>query len=162
MFPGCLRLVAESYIENNKPDIIHTNVAYLDSNGQITRLIRVPRQSRFFFYRGAWHVVAPTLFYKSSLFRAVGGVDRKYHLSMDLYLWMRMMKAGARVAHVPYYLGGFRWHKSSKTVMSLSTRRTREGWEESDIFKTNLPSSNRAKRRLWRWASRGYILLRKH
>jgi glycosyltransferase involved in cell wall biosynthesis len=156
LFPECLNKISQMYISQNKPDLIHTNVCYIDSEGRITRFIRVPRQSRFFFFRGVWHVVAPTLFYKSSLFRSVGGVDRRYHLSMDLDLWMRMMKAGAKVAHISEYLGGYRWHQSAKTVISLKTRSSYENTETDEIFKKHLLGSKLIGRFLWRWLCKVY------
>jgi len=150
LLPGCLEKVACAYLAQDKPDLIHTNVCYIDAQSRITRFSRVPRQGRFLFFRGAWHVVAPTLFYKSSLFKAVGGVDKKYHLCMDLDLWMRMMNAGARVTHLPYYLGGYRWHDSSKTAISLAGRQTCENSEASEIYMTMLPKSSLTNRRFWR------------
>jgi glycosyltransferase involved in cell wall biosynthesis len=150
LLPGCLEKVACAYLDQDKPDLIHTNVCYIDSQGRITRFSRVPRQGQFLFWRGTWHVVAPTLFYKSSLFHAVGGVNKAYHLSMDLDLWMKMMKAGARVAHLPCYLGGYRWHSSSKTAISLATRNTRENAEASLIYKTMLPRLSLTRRLFWR------------
>ena len=83
-FPGCLKSVAECYLKKGKPDLIHTNIAYIDLESRITRFIRVPRQSRFFFFKGAWHGTAPAIFFKTSLFREGGGLNKKYNLSMDL------------------------------------------------------------------------------
>ena len=150
LFPGCLKAVADCYLKNSKPDIIHTNVAYIDSGSRITSFVRVPRQSRFFFFRGVWHGAAPTIFYKTSLFRDIGGLNRKYYLSMDVDIWVRMMKTGAKVAHIPRYLGGFRWHDSAKTVQSLRRRNTQENLETTEILDANLSRSNQARRAFWR------------
>jgi glycosyltransferase involved in cell wall biosynthesis len=150
LFPGCLAAVAKCYLKNNRPDIIHTNVAYIDAETRITRYVRVPRQSRFFFFRGVWHGAAPSIFFKTSLVRAVGGLDRNLHLSMDLDLWMKMMKAGAKAAHVPEYLGGFRQHASSKTVVSIISRKTFENPETARILDGNLSGSTILKRMFWR------------
>ena len=150
LFPGCLKAVADCYLKNGRPDLIHTNVAYIDSESRISRFIRVPCQSRFFFFRGVWHGAAPSIFYRTSLFGDVGGLNRKYYLSMDVDIWVRLMKTEARVAHIPRYLGGFRWHDSAKTVQSLKTRKAQENSETTEILNANLPRSNQSRRAFWR------------
>jgi len=159
LFPGCLEAVAARYLKNNKPDIIHTNVAYIDGETRISRFIRVPCQSRFFFFRGVWHGAAPSIFFKTSLMRAVGGLDKKLHLSMDLDIWMRMMEAGARVTHVPEYLGGFRRHESSKTVISLNSRKTCENSETTRILDGHIRGSTISRRVFWRRIYKLYQVL---
>lgn len=150
LFPGCLKAVADCYLKNGRPDLIHTNVAYIDAGSRIIRLVRVSCQSRFFFFRGVWHGCAPSIFFKTSSLRDVGGVNKNLQLSMDLDVWVRMMKAGARVVHVPQYLGGFRWHDTAKTVQSLRSRNTQENSETTSILDSNLPRSNPFKRAFWR------------
>ena len=159
LFPGCLNSVAECYLKKGKPDIIHTNVCYIDSGSRTTRFIRVPRQSRFFFFRGVWHVAAPTLFYKSSLFRGVGGLDFRYHLCMDLDLWVRMIKAGARIEHVKEYLGGYRWHASSKSTVASKKGSVRSHPEAVDIFSNYVPNYSPRKLRFWRLIYKSYQMV---
>ncbi len=159
LFPGCLEAVAECYLIQNQPDIIHTNVAYIDAETRITRFIRVPRQSRFFFFRGVWHGAAPSIFFKTSLMQAVGGLDKNLHLSMDIDIWMKMMKAGARVAHIPEYLGGFRQHETSKTVVSKNSRKTCENSETTRILNGNIQGSTIPRREFWRRIYKLYQVL---
>ena len=159
LFPGCLEAVARCYTQANHPDLIHANIAYLDERGRITRLIRVPRQSRFFFFRGVWHGCAPSIFFGASLFRAVGGLNADFNLSMDVDIWMRVMKAGARVVHIPRYLGGFRWHGAGKSTQSLRSRTTRENMETTRILNQGIPGSTPRKRELWRKVYQIYQVL---
>jgi glycosyltransferase involved in cell wall biosynthesis len=159
LFPGCLQAAADCYQAHNAPDIIHTNIAYIDSQSRISRFIRVPQQSRFFFFRGVWHASAPSIFFKTALFRNVGGLDKTYHLSMDVDIWVRMLKAGAKVAHIPCYLGGFRWHDCAKTVQSLKTRSTQENHETKRIFNSQLAGSSPAQRAFWRKIYKIYQLI---
>lgn len=159
LFPGCLEAVARCYIQANHPDLIHANIAYLDERGRITRLIRVPRQSRFFFFHGVWHGCAPCVFFGASLFRAVGGLNSDFDLSMDVDIWMRMMKAGARVVHIPRYLGGFRWHGASRSTQSLRSRTTRENVETTRILNQGIPGSTPRKREFWRKVYKVYQVL---
>jgi len=160
LFPGCLRAIGTCYLASQRPDIMHANAAYIDSQGMITRLIRIPRQSRFFFFRGIWHVTAPVVFFKSSLFADVGGLNTGYHQAMDLDLWARMIEAGARVAYVPQYLGAFRWHKHSKSFLNFIARPGKgENPEVREIFKVYLPRSSPTSRRAWSYVYKAYQVL---
>ena len=42
LLSDCLSKVAYRYINNGKPELIHTNFLYMDQNGIITRMIRIP------------------------------------------------------------------------------------------------------------------------
>lgn len=80
-------------------------------------------------------------------------------LSMDLDLWMRMMHEGARVVHIPKYLGIFRWHESSKTIVSLESRKTKENPETTVILNTSLKNSSPSKREIWRYVYKLYQII---
>lgn len=159
LFPGCLRAVANAYVKQGEPDIIHSNVAYLDSDGRVIRLIRTPTQNHFFCNRGVWYAQAPSIFFKCETFRDIGGLNKNYHLSMDFDVWMRMMKAGAKVAHVPRYLGGFRWHQLSKTVQFLKQGGTCVNTEADEICRRQLPRLTRPQRIFWKYILKAYRLL---
>jgi len=150
LFPGCLNRIARCCQRKKDSDIITGNVVYIDSDGKITRFIRVPPPKRFFFYRGVWYAQAPVIFFRSKLFRKVGGLNLKYHLCMDLDIWTRMMNANAQVAHVKEYMGGYRWHKQAKSVVAKDKRRY--GWskEGTEIRKLYVPSLSLFESWCWR------------
>jgi len=152
LFPASLEVIAKCYVKKDEPEIIHAWGVYINHGGKITRLIRVPRQKRFFFFAGIWVVPAPTVFFKASSIWKVGGLDVRLRLSMDLDLWVRMMKARARVEIVHKYLGAFRWHSSSKTSISLKEKGSRklENPESSKILDEVLPNFPERRRRRWR------------
>ena len=161
LFSSCLEAIADSYVKNAEPDIIHAWGVYIDEKGKITRLMRVPRQSQFFFSKGMWVVPAPTVFFKACSFWKVGGVDVGLHLSMDLDLWVRMVKAGARVEQVPGYFGAFRRHNSSKTSISIKEKGSKrlEDPEIREIFDKALPHFPETRRRRWKIWWRLYQLV---
>lgn len=159
LLPGSLQTVAEYYGKCNQPDIITGNVVYIDDKGRITRFLRLPRQSRFFFFRGVWHASAPAIFFKSSLFQSVGGVHVHYHLCMDFDLWMRMMNKGARIVHTPRFLGGYRWHHEAKTAQYLAARTSKIPPERERICRENLREYSERKVLFWRKIYKLYQLL---
>lgn len=152
LLPGCLQEIAKYYSKKNKPDLIHANWVYINQDGIVTRLIRVPRQTRFFMYRGVWSIPQPAAFYKASLLKKIDYLDPQYQVGMDLDIWMRTMKAGARVAHLTKYLGAFRWHQNSKN--SFLVRNQKHYYEEhpeaTKIFNTELAISSKINRQMWR------------
>lgn len=159
LLPGCLEAIANCYLNEKQPDIIHSNVAYIDSETSVTRLVRVPRQSRFFFFRGVWHGAAPSIFFKTAHLRLVGGLDKNLHLSMDLDIWMKMIQARAKISHVPEYLGGYRWHDNSKSTIAINSRKTCENSETTQILEEHLNGSTIPKRVFWRKIYKLYQIL---
>lgn len=151
LFPHCLENIAACYIKKNQPDIIHAWGVYIDAAGKITRLMRVPRQSRFFFFKGSWVAPSPTIFFRASLFRKIGGLDTRYRLSMDLDMWVKMMRANAKVALVPKYLGAFRWSSLNKTSVSISGKavKSQENPETRQILNKALHGFPETRRRCW-------------
>lgn len=161
LLPGCLKEVAYAYINNGRPELIHTNFLYMDQDGAITRMIRNPLQTKFFMYRGVWSVSAPTSFFSSHLFRKTGYLNSKYHSSMDFDIWLRMIKSGARVHHIRKYLGAFRWHEASKSSIGLSSSNEQKDTRtEADIIlDLELPGLSQRSRRFWRIIWKAYQLI---
>lgn len=159
LLPGCLQRIAEQYVLSGYPDILTGNVIYIDKEGKITRYVRLPRQSRFLFFRGVWHASAPAVFFKASLFRSVGGVNLDYHLCMDFDLWMKMMVRDARVMHTPRFLGGYRWHYEAKTAQYLAARTSKISPERERICRENLRGYSERKVLFWRKIYKLYQLL---
>lgn len=57
----------------------------------------------------------PATFFRRALFERVGGLDESLHFALDYDLWVRMLLAGGRFAHVPQVWATFRLHPTSKT-----------------------------------------------
>lgn len=161
LLPGCLYQVARYYEERGKPDLIHANGVYIDQDSKVTRAVRVPRQTELFMYRGVWFALAPAVFFRADLMRQVGYLDEQYHLSMDVDIWMKMIKSGGRIMHIPQYLGAFRWHDTSKTTVAIRARRNRmqENPETKRIFDAALPLIPQRRRQFWRRLWKVYQLL---
>ena len=159
LLPGCLREVAYRYINNRMPDLIHTNFIYMDHDGIITRMIRIPMQTKFFMYRGVWSVSVPSAFFSAHLLRSVGYLNPDYHISMDFDIWMRMIKAGARVCYIPEYLGAFRWHNASKSSSELLSFNNLNYSEFDRIADVALPGTSKRSRWMWRIIWKIYQLI---
>ena len=152
LLPNCLHEVAKNYLKNNKPELIHSNCVYINEDGLIIKLIRIPKQTRFFVFRGVWSMPAPAVFFKASFLKKVGYLNMEYHLSMDLDICMRIIKAGGRISYIPKYLGAYRWHATSKTSIDISNRKKKniENYETKLIYNSTLPGSTESSRKLWK------------
>lgn len=62
-----------------------------------------------FFYQ-------PEVFFPSSVYRAVGGVDPGLHFAMDYDLWIRLALAGTEIVVLDRELATFRKHPEQKTA----------------------------------------------
>jgi glycosyltransferase involved in cell wall biosynthesis len=160
LLPGCLQEVVKNYLENGKPELIHTNFLYMTQNGLITKMIRIPRQTRFFMYRGVWSVSAPSAFFSADLVQKLGFLNPLYKMSMDLDLWLRMIQAGAKVLYIPKYLGAFRLHETSKTFIKLSSERPEDIFNEQNyIYDIALPKTTKRSRLIWRMVWKVYQVI---
>jgi len=158
LFPRCLEVVAKRY-EAAKAGIITANVLWMDQDGIITRCINVPKQSEFFFWRGVWHASAPCILFTRELFDGIGGLDTSFRLSMDVDMWFKMMAHHPHIEHIKQYLGGFRLHDTSKSMISHKQDRPLGVNEETAAVHTAHGISKR-KRDRWRTVYRVWRTLR--
>ncbi len=152
LLPGCLHQIAKCYRERGKPDLIHANCIYVDQEGKIIRAVRVPKQTLFFLQRGVWYATAPAVFFSAEALKQVGYLNPELKLSMDLDIWVRTMLAGAKVVHIPRYMGAFRYHAASKSTIALHSRTSslQENPETTLIFDGAFKGSNSVRRINWR------------
>jgi Glycosyl transferase family 2 len=114
LLPGALRFVGEFFALHPNVDVIYGHRVIVDDEGQeVGRWILPPHDTEVMKYHD-W-VPQETLFWRSALYRAVGGIDRAFQFAMDWDLVLRFINAGARFQRVPYSLGCFRVHDRQKT-----------------------------------------------
>ena len=114
LMPGALSFVARYFAAHPDIDVIYGHRIVVDENAaEVGRWI-LPRHDakaiRYFDY-----VPQETLFWRRSIYEAVGGVNPAFHFAMDWDLLLRFIAAGARFSRVPYFLACFRVHASQKT-----------------------------------------------
>jgi GT2 family glycosyltransferase len=90
---------------------------YVDDEGRVIFSSRAGRWAARSIGFGPNLVPQPGSLMRLSDVRAVGGVDERLTLSMDLDLFLRLRRRGRMVA-VPQTLASFRWHPDSVTVQS--------------------------------------------
>ena len=65
--------------------------------------------------RADFHLIQPPMFWRSDLWRRTGGLDERYHFSMDTEWCNRALALGARVDRTDEVLARFSLHPGAKT-----------------------------------------------
>ena len=114
LMDGALRFVGDYFATHDSVDVIYGHRLVIDEDGrEVGRWILPPHESEAI--RNFDYVPQETLFWRKSLYEAVGGIDQSFQFAMDWDLLLRFIKAGARFSRVPYFLACFRVHSKQKT-----------------------------------------------
>ena len=122
LLPGVLQRVktlirsTTTTSDYDSPQWIAGNTVYIDKNGRGLDA-RWNRRWHPFLYKHlpVW-TGGPSAFFRRELFERTGGFDTSLKYVMDLDLWTRMARAGARYEVVDFPVWGFRWHEGSLTA----------------------------------------------
>ena len=97
-------------------DWIAGNTVYIDKDGKGLD-VRWNRRWHPFLYRHmpVW-TGGPSAFFNKELFEKIGGFDTSLRFVMDIDLWTRMARVGAKYEVVDFPVWGFRWHQGSLTA----------------------------------------------
>lgn len=117
LLPDALRRVLSAIRKHPDQHWFAGNTVFVDNNLRACnamlglgrfwpRLLRVP----------LWMCVnGPSSIFSRELLHQAGGIDENLHYVMDIDLWMKFERIGARLVEVPGYIWGFRVHDASKT-----------------------------------------------
>ncbi|USN99338.1 MAG: glycosyltransferase [Phycisphaeraceae bacterium] len=125
LLPGTLAAVRDAFDRDPGLGVVTGYTVVVDAENQIIDLRRrmpdSPRMARLGYLRSK----QPSVFFRRSLFEAVGGLDESLECVLDTDLWLKMMRAGARWGGLPRYLSAERRHGEMKGVV-LTERYGRE------------------------------------
>lgn len=112
--PGALNYVGEFFARNPDVDVVYGHRIIIDDKGrEIGRWVLPPhdnKANRFFDY-----IPQETMFWRKSLYEAVGGIDPNLQFTMDWDLILKFQAHGAKFVRLPYFLGCFRAHGDQKS-----------------------------------------------
>lgn len=120
LLPGALHFVARYFHRNPHVSVLYGNRILINAEGlEIGRWILPKHDDEIL--RWIDYVPQETLFWRRSLWEAVGGLDESLQFALDWNLLLRFQKAGAQFAHVPEFLGAFRVHSQQKTSTHINS-----------------------------------------
>ncbi len=116
--PGALEFVAQYFRDHPEVDMVYSHRVIVDGDNKVTGHWILPEHSDWYMQR--WdYIPQETCFWRRSIYEKVGGIDRTYKFALDFDLFVRFMRAGARIQRVDRFLGAFRVHGVSKTSSEL-------------------------------------------
>jgi hypothetical protein len=87
---------------------------WIDWEGNYLRAKKEIGFNRFVFLHDHNYIPQPSMFWRRSLYEAVGGLDPAFDLAMDADLWERF-SGHTRIGHIPRYLSCMRYYPQQKT-----------------------------------------------
>lgn len=119
LLPHAVDSVARAARAHPTAVLFHGDVVRIDAEGTrigTTRSMNIDYET---MRRGDGRTVQPGSFYRSWAVREVGGLDSKFHLLMDVDLWIRLLSKGPAV-RIPEELAQFRVHAAAKSSAAPS------------------------------------------
>ena len=114
LLPGALDTVAEFFHEHPHVMAAYGDALWIDGEGRFLRAKKEMGFNRFVFLHDHNYIPQPSMFWRSSLYEAAGGLDPDFHLAMDADLWERFSLLGP-IARIPRYLSCMRYYPEQKT-----------------------------------------------
>lgn len=118
---GSLHYIAQYFIDHPDVDVVYGHRIIINEKDQeIGRWVLAPHNSHALTY--ADFIPQETLFWRRRIWEKAGGrIDESFRFAMDWDLILRFMKAGAKFARLPRFLGAFRVHTEQKTSATMSS-----------------------------------------
>jgi glycosyltransferase involved in cell wall biosynthesis len=114
LLPGALHAVGRYFAEHPHILAAYGDALWIDDRGALLRPKKEIPFNRFIFLYDHNYVPQPSMFWRRSLYDAVGGLNRRFNLAMDGDLWARFSQCD-RIAHIDRYLSCMRWYPAQKT-----------------------------------------------
>lgn len=115
MLPGTIQKLSHAVKSHPDCEWFVGGVLWLDPEMRVINCGRGRRFSEIRYHAGDVCVWGPSSFFTKRLLDSVGGVDERFHYTMDTDLWLRFAyKAGARYMPFCHYAWGLRIHPDAK------------------------------------------------
>jgi glycosyltransferase involved in cell wall biosynthesis len=156
---GAAATVQNAFSRHSDADIVFGGVDWIDENGNITGHHR----GQIFSFEDALNIyevwwrkkqwVQPEVFFRRSLYEAVGGFNEDFSLAFDFDFWLRILKLRPKVVTIPDTIVRFRIHphQRSTNFLAANDEIRRAVWRELQDAKS--PLEPRFRSRLCRMVS---------
>jgi glycosyltransferase involved in cell wall biosynthesis len=114
LLPGALQAVVDYFLSHPEVMAAYGDSLWIDWEGNYLRAKKEIGFNRFVFLHDHNYIPQPSMFWRRSLYEAVGGLDPAFDLAMDADLWDRFSGL-TRIGHIPRYLSCMRYYPQQKT-----------------------------------------------
>lgn len=136
--PWTLHEVASEFERHPETAWMYGDATWIDADGVVIKPQREHGFSRFIWMYGHNYIPQPSTFWRSELYRAVGGLDPRFDLAMDADLWIRFADV-TRPHHVRRPWSQMRFYAEQKNT----AMRGASGREGSEIRRRYISPSRR-------------------
>ncbi|HXH44031.1 MAG TPA: glycosyltransferase family 2 protein [Bradyrhizobium sp.] len=152
---GAATAVLDAFRRHPDADMVFGGVDWIDENGNVTGHHRgqiYSFEDALNIYEVWWRKkqwVQPEVFFRRSLYEAVGGFDEEFSLAFDFDFWLRMLKLQPKVIEIPDTLVRFRIHPNQRSAdfRSANDEIRRAVWRELQDPNSPLEGSLRSRLR---------------
>lgn len=121
LLPGAIRIAVDYLTQNPDIKMVYGDRIVIGTDGRLLRAVEKPRYLKKYSFLNA-RIPQETTFFTRDLYESVEGLNEDLHLVMDTDLWKKF-KSKTDFIHIPFYLGAYREHITSKSVVSLGLNR---------------------------------------
>jgi glycosyltransferase involved in cell wall biosynthesis len=125
LLPGALSYVVRFFAEHPEVRAAYGDALWIDAEGRYIRPKKEMGFSRFALVFDHSYIPQPSMFWRRSLYEAVGGLDPRFDLAMDRDLWERFSRR-TPIAHMPAYLSCMRYYPELKTFAQRAKGRSED------------------------------------
>ena len=153
MLPGTIKRLKAAAEKHPECEWFVGGVLWLDKAMRVLKCGRGRRFSEMRYREGWVNVWGPSSFFTKRLLDAVGGVNVRYHYTMDTELWLKFAsKLGARYRPFANYAWGLRMHEASKmSGHNFTTSDGQDDESEMDKLRRSPHFAQMKQEELWMW-----------
>jgi glycosyltransferase involved in cell wall biosynthesis len=124
LMPSAIRILVEYFHKYPEIKMFYGDRLVIGSNDQVIEARELPSFKRS-IARIAGKIPQETAFFSRELLQKTGGLNENLHYTMDVDLWYRFLKY-TDFYHIPFILGSYRTHESSKSFQVFGKERKTE------------------------------------
>lgn len=114
LLPGALDAVDRTIRDNPDCNFFLGNVVWMNKSGNIIKVGKVEKDSRFWNKRHLFSNGGPSAFMRKSTLESIGMLREDFHYMMDTELWHRFIVTGNTFKRISTYIWGLRLHEDAK------------------------------------------------
>lgn len=112
--PNVLQEVGQYFIDNPEVRVVYGDYSWIDTQGNLIKRKKELGFNRFIYLYDINYVPQPSTFWRRDLYEAIGGIDLRYEITLDVDLWIRFAEV-TPIYHVHRFWSKYRVHPKQKS-----------------------------------------------